>query len=248
MKTSAFIALSGLVAVASAAPDHFQSVPSVLCTDVPAQTITVTKDCGTPAQATAAASSAQDQTNSSSRPGEVIVVTVTKILPVTVTETASHASCATTAPSFPIVSTKAVASNTATATTTAVDSKQTFHVDVGAFQNGAKKDFLFKPNNITANTGDIVLFNMLGASHSVTQSKFFTPCIKSGPFDTELQDNKKNITDLIIETYVVTDKNPTWFYCKQRGPPVHCGTGKSIYSDNVKAGHANAISRHGLRH
>ena len=249
MKTLAFIAFSGLVAFAFAAPDHFQTVPSVLCTDVPAQTITVTKECGASAQATAVASSTEDQTNRWSRPEDIIVVTVTKTLPpVTVTETASHASYTTIAPSSSTLSTEVAMMSTATATTTAAGSKQTFHVDVGAFQNGAKKDFLFKPNNISANVGDVVLFNMLGASHSVTQSKFFTPCIKSGPFDTELQDNKKNTTDLIVEEYVVADKNPTWFYCKQRGPPVHCGTGESTCSNIPKTSCANTISRHGIRH
>lgn len=112
-------------------------------------------------------------------------------------------------------------------TTQPPSSKQTHHVDVGAFKipNSNKTELLFKPNNITANTGDVVLFNMLGAAHSVTESKFFTPCTKSGPFDTELQPNPKNESGLIIEKYDVLDTKPHWFYCKQQNPKPHCQQG-----------------------
>jgi plastocyanin len=122
-----------------------------------------------------------------------------------------------------------------TTTTTAALSQRTIDVLVGAFSEGNGTDeFLFKPNNITANVGDVVRFNMLGKAHSVTQSQFPRPCIKNGTFDTQLQPNPGNVTGLIFEEFTVNVTTPLWFYCKQTDPVSHCGKGM-VFGINPKS-------------
>ena len=106
----------------------------------------------------------------------------------------------------------------------APSAKETFRVDVGAFsiEDSSQTEVLFRPNNISANVGDIVLFNMLGLSHSVTESSFERPCQYSGGFDTGLQHNPNNVSGILIQELAVWSPGPTWFYCKQQG---HCARG-----------------------
>lgn len=107
-------------------------------------------------------------------------------------------------------------------TTTAPASRQTHHVQVGNFDGKVQ----FIPNNVNAEIDDIVEYNFLAKSHSLTQSEFLTPCTYNGGFDTGLnQSNPMNISGLHIIPFRVTTKKPQWFYCKQQGPPNHCGTG-----------------------
>ncbi|KAF8248327.1 Cupredoxin, partial [Wilcoxina mikolae CBS 423.85] len=85
----------------------------------------------------------------------------------------------------------------------------------------------FNPNEITAAVGDTVHFVMLAKNHSVTQSSFLKPCVRlpTGK-DSGFLPNPSNDTaaaptfSLTVET---TDA--TWWYCKQRLPKPHCGTG-----------------------
>ena len=103
----------------------------------------------------------------------------------------------------------------------AVAPSKTHKVDVGAFGN-----LVFNPNQIYAAVGDVVEFNFLAKNHSVTQSNFRTPCTFNGGFDTGLnQFNPKNQSGLFIKSFAVKNTKPTWFYCKQGGPPNHCGKG-----------------------
>jgi len=100
--------------------------------------------------------------------------------------------------------------------------------------DGNSTDFLFKPNNITADVGDVVRFNMLGKAHSVTQSQFARPCIHNGSFDTQLQPNDKNTTGIIFEEFEVNIATPLWFYCKQTVAVSHCGKGM-VFGINPKS-------------
>lgn len=126
---STFFALSSAAAIAlvSAIPDHFQSVPSVLCTDPPVKTVTITK---------------------------TVVVAPSGGYPNTgVPEQTS------------VYNTATVGGTSTSASTPCSNSpaQQTHKVDVGAFKTGDNATlFEFRPNNITANTGDVILFNMLG--------------------------------------------------------------------------------------
>lgn len=105
---------------------------------------------------------------------------------------------------------------------TAHASRQTHHVQVGTFDGKVQ----FVPNNVNAEIGDVVLYDFLKMSHSLTQSEFLTPCTYNGGFDTGLnQVNPHNVSGLFVIPFEVTTKKPQWFYCKQAGPPNHCGKG-----------------------
>jgi plastocyanin len=109
-----------------------------------------------------------------------------------------------------------------TSTSSAGGAVKTHYVDVGTF-NGKVQ---FVPDQVDAEIGDIVLYNFLAKSHSVTQSEFGTPCTFNGGFDTGLnQPNPNNQSDLFLIPFTVNTKKPLWFYCKQPGPPNHCGAG-----------------------
>ena len=133
----------------------------------------------------------------------------------------------------------------ATSTTTASRSKQTHHVDVGTF-NGTVK---FVPDNVNAEIGDVVEYNFLKQSHSLTQSEFLTPCTYNGGFDTGLnQVNPKNTSGLFVVPFEVKSKSALWFYCKQPGPPNHCGLGMVFGlnpGNKMDAFRENAIRQNG---
>lgn len=116
--------------------------------------------------------------------------------------------------------TSAIYSNT---TSTAYGSRQTHRVEVGTFDGKVQ----FVPNQINAEIGDVVEYDFLIKSHSLTQSEFLTPCTYNGGFDTGLnQPNPKNESGLFVIPFEVTTKKPQWFYCKQAGSPVsHCNSG-----------------------
>ena len=110
---------------------------------------------------------------------------------------------------------------TPTDTTSAYVAKQTHHVNVGTF-NGK---FQFVPDRVNAEVGDVVLYNFLKQSHSLTQSEFLTPCTPNGGFDTGLnQVNPTNTSGLFLIPFEVKTEKPQWFYCKQKQGN-HCGKG-----------------------
>ncbi|MCJ1397315.1 hypothetical protein MMC11_000507 [Xylographa trunciseda] len=239
MKAFAIIALSSLITIISASPDHFQSVSSVLCTDAPAMTVTVTERCSqgnTAASTISASEGIRPMIGSGSSQGGDITITATITDTVTITRTATitDAFTATSSRSNSEVLITFSSDLTASTTTTAALTKKTHDVLVGAFVDGNGTDFLFKPNNITANVGDLVRFNMLGKAHSVTQSQFARPCIHNGSFDTQLQPNDKNVTGIIFEEFEVNVATPLWFYCKQTVAVSHCGKGM-VFGINPKS-------------
>ncbi|KAF8544055.1 Cupredoxin [Trichophaea hybrida] len=85
----------------------------------------------------------------------------------------------------------------------------------------------FNPNEIVAAVGDTVHFVMLAKNHSVTQSSFLKPCVRlpTGK-DSGFLPNPSNDT-VAAPTFSITVQatDPTWWYCKQRLPKPHCGTG-----------------------
>ncbi|KAI9810770.1 MAG: hypothetical protein M1827_006108 [Pycnora praestabilis] len=103
-------------------------------------------------------------------------------------------------------------------------SAQTHVVQLGAFGTPPLVQYL--PNNITANVGDVVEFQILAKAHSATQSNFATPCIFNGGFDTGLIANANSSLDAqFSRTFTVNTTSPLWFYCKNPGPPSHCSLG-----------------------
>ncbi len=84
----------------------------------------------------------------------------------------------------------------------------------------------FVPDRVNAEVGDVVDYDFLTQSHSLTQSKFLTSCTYNGGFDTTLnQSNPRNISNPFVIPFEVTTQKPQWFYCKQLGPPNHCCKG-----------------------
>jgi len=89
-------------------------------------------------------------------------------------------------------------------------------------------NFVFQPANITAQINETVtfLYPANPIAHSVTQSSFDSPCNLlnengGGPlgFDSGLQQ------DAQFSLVITNASQPIWFFCKQFGPPSHCGSG-----------------------
>ena len=254
MKSNTLALAAGLAAVASASPDY-----------CPAATVTITQACA-PGQTAAPGSSGQY-----SAPGGqygastvTIFVTETKAVPpttVTITSNANAAPITVTqtttvggqGPPVTVTNTDyhslppppGGATTYTTSTTAASGSKQTHHVDVGTFDGAVK----FVPDNVNAEIGDVVEYNFLKQSHSLTQSEFLTPCTYNGGFDTGLnQVNPMNTSGLFVIPFEVKTKKPQWFYCKQPGPPNHCGRGMVFGlnpGDKMDAFRDNAIRQNG---
>ena len=148
-----------------------------------------------------------------------ITVTVTETAPpvpitqaVTVGQPAPYAGQATYTPPPPPPATH----------TAPYGSRQTHRVEVGTF-NGKVQ---YVPNQVNAAVGDVVEFDFLAKSHSLTQSEFLTPCTYNGGFDTGLnQMNPKNQSGLFVIPFEVKTDKPQWFYCKQQMPTPHCFSG-----------------------
>ncbi|MCJ1258158.1 hypothetical protein MMC24_005989 [Lignoscripta atroalba] len=195
MKSIALVALGGFTSMVAASQDAFQSG---WYGESPAKTVTVTGTC------------APGQPGATGAPGNTINI-AEMALPVAVEQsaTAGGSGIGSDSPE-------------STETTTASSPSKTFHVDVGTFKGKVQ----FVPNQLEAEIGDVVIYNFLAKSHSLTESNFATPCTYNGGFDTGLnQSNPQNISGLFEIPFEVKTKSPQWFYCKQPGPPRHCGLG-----------------------
>ena len=216
MKSFSIAVAGSLATIASASPHY---VKETTVADCSASIVTVTAPAaeytGTPGQYT--------QGGYGDAP---VTVTVTATAPPqTVTETVKYGGGSYTQS---YTGTSAIYSNS---TSTAPGAYQTHRVDVGTF-NGTVK---FVPNTVNAAVGDVVEYNFLKQSHSLTQSEFLTPCTYNGGFDTGLnQVNPKNVSGLFVVPFTVKTTNPQWFYCKQQGPPNHCGVGM-VFGLNPKS-------------
>lgn len=199
MKSVTIALAAGLATLATATQSE--------CTSAATKTVTVT-DTSAPAQ--------YSSPPYNGAPG-VVTVTVTVPTTVTVTSSTEYGRGDSSIASNPTSS-----SYIYSTTTSAYGSRQTHKVQVGAFDGKVQ----FIPNNVNAEIGDVVLYNFLAKSHSLTQSEFLTPCTYNGGFDTGLnQPNPYNVSGLFEIPFEVTTKKPQWFYCKQAGPPNHCGLG-----------------------
>ena len=222
MKSTSVILAGGLAIVASATENYWQM-----------STVTVTQSClpgqpGAPPAQYGASTVTVTLTETKVIPPTTTTVTSTANAtpaPITITETTTvggQGSSGMTSvadyhslPPPPGVSTTYITTST---TTSPPSSGQTHRVDVGTF-NGTVK---FVPDNVNAMIGDVVEYNFLAKSHSLTQSEFLTPCTFNGGFDTGLnQSNPKNTSGLFVIPFPVKTTKPQWFYCKQPGPPNH---------------------------
>ena len=136
---------------------------------------------------------------------DLVTVTVTQTAPsvivinaVTVTQPAPYENQASyNQPSPP-------ASYGAASSATSYDAKQTHRVEVEKYDDKLQ----FVPNQINAAIENVMKFDFLIQSHSLTQSEFLTLCTYNGEFDTDLnQMNLKNQSDLFVIPFEVkTDK------------------------------------------
>ncbi|KAF7344733.1 hypothetical protein MVEN_01634000 [Mycena venus] len=106
------------------------------------------------------------------------------------------------------------------------------HADNILIQVGANDTLTFSPSNITAKVGDTIAFQFQSKNHSVTQSSFTSPCVKSGVVDSGFQLATPGSGQLPEYSFNVTDLNPLWFFCAQTNPANHCNAGM-VFSVNA---------------
>ncbi|KAJ7491279.1 hypothetical protein FB451DRAFT_636830 [Mycena latifolia] len=81
----------------------------------------------------------------------------------------------------------------------------------------------YTPNSVTANVGDVIVFEFRQKNHTITQSTLASPCTPmDGGFDSGFVPVADDETDFPLAQLTVKDTNPVWIYCKQAG---HCAQG-----------------------
>jgi len=89
---------------------------------------------------------------------------------------------------------------------------------------GGDAGLVYTPSSVKAAVGDIINFVFEKQNHTVTQSTFKSPCdeIDDGIDSGYLANLNNSISPPPCFQYIVTDLDPTWWYCKQQG---HCASG-----------------------
>ncbi|KAI0250457.1 hypothetical protein BJV78DRAFT_561372 [Lactifluus subvellereus] len=120
--------------------------------------------------------------------------------------------------------------------------KNTWQIIVGNATGG----IIFTPNNITAATGDIVVFTFNPKNHTVTQSTFNSPCThKTYGFDSLFYPVGLGTTSgFPTFNITVNDTNPIWVYCRQGEftAASHCGKGMVFAVNPGAEGTNNSFS------
>ncbi|PYH47808.1 uncharacterized protein BP01DRAFT_335379 [Aspergillus saccharolyticus JOP 1030-1] len=78
----------------------------------------------------------------------------------------------------------------------------------------------YSPHNITANVGDVIVFEFYPRNHSVVKADYLAPCVPasksvfySGMFNSFNEDNGEIVGPPPTWSLVVNDTEPTFFYC-----------------------------------
>jgi plastocyanin len=95
---------------------------------------------------------------------------------------------------------------------------------------GGPGKLLFDPPRVSASPRDTIMFQFQQKNHSVVQSSFADPCRKldangTTGFISDFFPVADNSTDFPTWNVTVNDTAPIWAYCRQQGPPDHCGAG-----------------------
>ncbi|KAF9265513.1 hypothetical protein L218DRAFT_859912 [Marasmius fiardii PR-910] len=91
---------------------------------------------------------------------------------------------------------------------------------------GDGSKLLFDPPSVTAAVGDTIKFEFKSKNHSVTQSTFDAPCVfKANGVDSGFQLTPPNATSFASWSFEVQATDPTWWFCAQTAPAVHCTAG-----------------------
>lgn len=109
-------------------------------------------------------------------------------------------------------------------------------VTVGGLTAAGSPNLVYTPESVDAVVGDTVQFVFKQLNHTATQSAFDAPCnaLVDGA-DSDFMPNADG-ADGITWDYEVTTIDPTWFYCKQKTPAVHCGAGMVFGINPAKTG------------
>lgn len=96
---------------------------------------------------------------------------------------------------------------------------------------GGEAGLVYTPEFITANPGDLVVFDFLSKNHTVTQSTLDLPCVfKADGIKSGFRANPDSIPGIELFEYTVPDAEPKWFYCAQGQ---HCQAGM-VFAINPK--------------
>jgi len=91
---------------------------------------------------------------------------------------------------------------------------------------GANGTLAFSPSSVQANINDNIIFTFMAKNHSATQSTFATPCAPmAGGVDSGFQFIPANSTSFPQWNITINNSTPTWFFCAQTNPVVHCQMG-----------------------
>ncbi|KAK8131161.1 hypothetical protein PG984_007599, partial [Apiospora sp. TS-2023a] len=105
----------------------------------------------------------------------------------------------------------------ATVAAATLASAKTIRIDSGP-------SLMFKPDNITAEAGDMLEFHFYSKNHSVAQGDFANACmpVQMGGFFSGYVPVMGTSESEDIFTVTVNDTKPIWFYCTQK---THCKGG-----------------------
>ncbi|KAJ5337157.1 uncharacterized protein N7506_005179 [Penicillium brevicompactum] len=113
------------------------------------------------------------------------------------------------------------ASLAATPTSNEASTTSATGIATHTFQVGPKSDpHQYVPTNITANVGDIVVFEFYPTNHSVVKADYLAPCVPasgnifySGAFDDFNEQHGQLVGPAPTWSIVVNNTEPTFFYC-----------------------------------
>jgi plastocyanin len=92
-------------------------------------------------------------------------------------------------------------------------------------QVGVHNQTLFRPNQLDAAVGDVIVFKFHGFNHTLSESTLEDPCKGSGAFDTGFNQAFSNDTIKPVVAFSVDDPAPRWFFCRQDTKRSHCHDG-----------------------
>ncbi|KAJ5595428.1 uncharacterized protein N7459_001636 [Penicillium hispanicum] len=133
-------------------------------------------------------------------------------------ETTTNTTTATT--------TSEVASGSSSATTTTSTGSATHTIQVGP----KTAPHAYVPHNITADVGDVVVFEFYPTNHSVVKADYMAPCVPaseglfySGMFNSFNEDDGNLVGPAPTWSIVINDTQPTFFYCTALGSCLNNG-------------------------
>ncbi|KAI9039290.1 cupredoxin domain-containing protein [Aspergillus affinis] len=117
--------------------------------------------------------------------------------------------------------TQSMTKTTATTTSASKTTSSTTGTATHTVKVGSKEDpHQYSPHNITANVGDVIIFEFYPRNHSVVRADYLAPCVPaskdvfwSGEFNKFNENNGQLIGPPPTWSLVVNDTAPTFFYC-----------------------------------